>query len=67
MPVINVSIQHTSTEKKKALIEGLTAEAAKVTGIDASRFIVFVEESPAENIGVGGVTLTEILAARERG
>lgn len=61
MPTITISLNNTSEEKKKRLIENLSQEAATITEIPLEHFNVFVREHPHENIGVGGKTLKEIL------
>ena len=61
MPTITISLNKTSTEKKKQLIETLSKEAAKITEIPVNHFVVYVQEYPNENIGVGGKSLKEIL------
>lgn len=64
MPVIHVAIQSLPAETKKSLITSLTTSAAQATGIAESKFIVFIDEHPADAIGIGGQTLQEVLAAR---
>ena len=59
MPVITISLDQLNEEKKKKLIENLTREAAEITGYPAGYFFVYVQEYPAENIGVGGKTLKD--------
>lgn len=61
MPTITIALNKTSTEKKKQLVEKLSKEAAKITEISIDHFVVYVQEHPHENIGVGGKTLKEIL------
>jgi 4-oxalocrotonate tautomerase len=60
MPVITVAMHETSAEEKKNLITSLTETAVKITGIPEQYFIVFIDEYPAEGIGVGGRTLKEV-------
>jgi 4-oxalocrotonate tautomerase len=60
MPVITLAISPLPTDKKEQLIARLTAAAAEVTGIPAQKFVVFIDETPRENIGVGGVPLTKL-------
>lgn len=62
MPVITVKMRKIPTEKKKELIEKLTATATEVTNTPASAFTVFIEEYELDNIGVGGQALSEKLA-----
>lgn len=60
MPTISIALDQTSEEKKKLLIEKLTNAAAEITGYPPEFFFVYVQEHPAENIGVGGRTLKEM-------
>jgi 4-oxalocrotonate tautomerase len=60
MPTITIALDQTSEEKKKQLVANLTREAAEITGYPAEYFFVYVQEYPAENIGVGGKTLKEV-------
>ena len=61
MPTITIALNQTSEEKKKRLIDSLSKEAADITEISLDHFVVYVQEHPHENIGVGGKTLKEIL------
>lgn len=60
MPTITIAMDQTSAEKKKQLIEKLTFEASKITNYPLEFFYVYIQEYPAENIGVGGKTVKEI-------
>lgn len=60
MPVITIALDQTSEEKKKQLVENLTRVASEITAYPAEYFFVYVQEYPAENIGVGGKTLKGI-------
>ncbi len=60
MPTITIALDQISEEKKKQLVENLTRETAEITGYPAGYFFIYVQEYPAENIGVGGKTLKEI-------
>lgn len=64
MPLINVQIGKQSIEKKKELVEKLTAAAVEVTGIAPESFIVYIAEFDYDSIGVGGQTLTEKFAKK---
>ena len=59
MPVISVELTHQTKEKKKEIIEKLTQTMVEVTNIPAQAFTVIVNEHDPENIGVGGVPLSE--------
>ena len=60
MPTITITMDQTSEEKKKQLIENLTKEAVKITGYPEEFFYFYIQEFPSENIGVGGKTVKEI-------
>ncbi|MFZ4401722.1 MAG: 4-oxalocrotonate tautomerase DmpI [Bacteroidales bacterium] len=60
MPTITIAMDQTSEEKKKQLIEILTSDASKITGYPPEFFYVYIQEYPAENIGVGGRAVKEI-------
>jgi len=64
MPVISVELgqgQMNEAQKKK-MIERFTADAVDITGIDAIKFTILINELPAENIGVGGKSIKDIKA-----
>lgn len=63
MPVISIALQPISTEEKKTLISALTQSAAQATRIPEDKFIVLVNELPADAIGIGGRTLAQIKAS----
>jgi 4-oxalocrotonate tautomerase len=60
MPTITIAMDKISGDKKKLLIEKLTSEASKITNYPPEFFVVYIQEYPAENIGVGGRTVKEI-------
>ncbi|TAL38682.1 MAG: 4-oxalocrotonate tautomerase [Spirochaetes bacterium] len=66
MPVINfdLGLGQINEEQKKRVISRFTADAVEITGIAAEKFTVFINESPLENIGVGGKTIKDIKAGR---
>ena len=59
MPVIKIEISHQSKEKKKEMIEKLTQTMIEITNIPAQSFTVFIDEYDKDNIGVGGVQISE--------
>ncbi len=59
MPAITIAIDKISEEKKKLLVENLTQKASEITEYPPGYFFVYIQEYPAENIGVGGKTLKE--------
>jgi 4-oxalocrotonate tautomerase len=67
MPVITLAISPQGKEVKEQLIARLTAVAAEATGIPAAKFVVFIDEMPRENIGVGGRPLDQLMARQAAG
>ena len=66
MPVIVVEMGEKMTlDKKKELIQKLTAAASEVTEIAQQAFTIYIHENEHNNIGVGGKLLTEVLAERD--
>ena len=59
MPTIFFYGPKMDKEKKKEMIKSFTETASKLTGIDRSAFVVYLEESNPENVGVGGILLEE--------
>ena len=61
MPVITFEYSKLTKEQKEKLIEEFTNTAAEITGIPKEKFYVFLKENELDNIGVGGVLLSQIL------
>ncbi|HUW64679.1 MAG TPA: 4-oxalocrotonate tautomerase DmpI [Spirochaetia bacterium] len=59
MPVITLKGPQLSKDKKVEIVKSFTEIASKVTNIPASAFIVYIDEMPRENIGVGGILLAD--------
>jgi len=59
MPTIFFYGPKMDKEKKKEMIKSFTDTASKLTGVDRSAFVVYLEESNPENVGVGGILLEE--------
>jgi 4-oxalocrotonate tautomerase len=59
MPVIKVEIAKATKEKKKEMIEKLTKTMSEITNIPEQAFTVYIDEHDPDNIGVGGVPLSE--------
>lgn len=59
MPVISFDIVPLSKEQKIELAKEFTETAAKVTGIAEEFFYVYFNESPPENVAVGGKLLSQ--------
>ncbi len=59
MPTIFFYGPELETDKKKELIKDFTEAASKVTGIDPSAFVVYLQSSKPDQVGVGGKLLSE--------
>jgi len=57
MPATTIAMDHTTEEKKKQLVENPAKAASEITQYPSDNFFVYIQEYPAENIGVGGKTL----------
>ncbi len=60
MPTIFFYGPELSREKKKELIKSFTQKASELTGIKKSGFVVYLQSSSPENVGVGGELLDDI-------
>lgn len=65
MPLIIFEGGPMDLAKRKALIKELTDAAARVTGIGAPAFTIYIHENEHDNIGVGGKLLTEHMAGSD--
>lgn len=59
MPVITIEISTLAKEKKAQLVRAFTRDASEITGIPEEKFIVLINEFDRDNIGVGGVLLSD--------
>ena len=59
MPVITLEAGPLTKEQKEQLAKELTASASKITGIPEHAFIAIIRENNPDNIGVGGVLLSD--------
>ena len=59
MPVITVEISRQTKEKKNEMIEKLTKVMTEITNIPPQAFTILINEYDMDNIGVGGVQLSE--------
>jgi 4-oxalocrotonate tautomerase len=65
MPVIQITMEKTTKEQKKELVEKLSADAIEITKRPANEFTVLITELETDNIGRAGKTLTGIRATRQ--
>ncbi len=61
MPVITIDIATIPREKKAQLVKNLTRGASEITGIPEDKFVVLINELDRDNIGVGGMLLSDRL------
>ena len=61
MPVISVEGSKLTKEQKSDLISSLTEVASKIMNVNKEAYIVLIKENDMDNIGVGGVVLSEKL------
>jgi 4-oxalocrotonate tautomerase len=59
MPTIQVGIGIMTKEKKKELIERITEVVSDVAQLPKQTITIIIDEKHADNIGVGGVQLSE--------
>ena len=61
MPVITLDGPFLSPEKKEQLVKEFTQLASEITNIPKEAFVVFIKENPYENMGQGGILISEKL------
>ncbi len=59
MPVITLEAASLSREQKKKLVEEFTESAARIMNMPQASFYVFLKENMPDNVGVGGLLLSE--------
>ncbi len=59
MPVIHMDGPKLTKEQKTELVKGFTRVASEVYKIPEKSFIVLIEERDRDNVGVGGVLLSD--------
>lgn len=61
MPVINISgPANASKETKKEIIEKVSQIVSEAYGLPIQTITVVIEETPADNVGVGGKQLSDM-------
>ncbi|WP_459202533.1 4-oxalocrotonate tautomerase DmpI [Methanococcus sp. CF] len=60
MPVITIEAGFTNKEQKEKLIKEFTKSASEIIGLPKEKFVVLIKENSDENIGVGGISLSEL-------
>ncbi len=66
MPVITMEAAPLTPEQKRQLIAEFTESAARITGLDAAAFYVFLKENSLENVGVGGKVLADVASCAKK-
>ncbi|MEI7596663.1 MAG: 4-oxalocrotonate tautomerase DmpI [Bacteroidota bacterium] len=61
MPVITLDGPVLSLEKKERIVKEFTKLANEITGIPEEAFVIFIKENPYENMGQGGILISEKL------
>lgn len=64
MPYINVKCGKLTVEQKNELIEKVTDSVSEVVKIPKQAIVVYVDEYDTENIGNGGISVTEVKRRR---
>ncbi|KUK10040.1 MAG: 4-oxalocrotonate tautomerase [Clostridia bacterium 41_269] len=61
MPTIFFYGPELDKDKKRELIKAFTEKASELTGLDKSSFVVYLQETDADEVGVGGELLEDRL------
>jgi len=59
MPTIFFYGPKLDKEKKRELVQSFTEKASQLTGIPTSAFVVYLQETDRDNVGVGGTLLSD--------
>ena len=59
MPIINVDVGKLSRDQKKELVREMTSTLARISGVPEAAIDVVIRENDPDNIGVGGVLLSD--------
>lgn len=65
MPTIFFLGPSLDREKKRELVRSFTDTASRLTGIDPSAFVVYLQETAPDRVGVGGQLLEDRRKAEE--
>ena len=60
MPIVKIEMGKATRELKKELIEKLTDTLSQTTNMPKQSFTIIINEESAENLGIGGVQLSEM-------
>lgn len=59
MPVITIEAGKLSKDQKRELVASLTKSASSIMNVPEQAYVVIVKENDADNIGSGGMLLSE--------
>ena len=59
MPTIFFYGPKLDKDKKREMITSFTETASRLTGINKSSFVIYLQETAHENVGVGGELLSD--------
>ena len=59
MPVITIEGPVLTLEKKEKLVKEITELASEIMNIPKDVYVVFIKENPYENMGQGGILISE--------
>lgn len=59
MPVVTFEAAQLNVEQKRQLVAEFTETAVRVTGLPRETIFVFLKENSADNVGIGGVLLSD--------
>ncbi|MGC9150236.1 MAG: 4-oxalocrotonate tautomerase DmpI [Microbacter sp.] len=59
MPVISVEGSKLTKDQKRELIASLTEVASNIMKINKEAYVVVIKENEMDNVGVGGIMLSE--------
>ncbi len=59
MPVITIEAAKLSKDQKRELVTLLTKAASSIMNVPEQAYVVIVKENSPDNIGVGGMLLSE--------
>lgn len=59
MPSITMELVKMSKEKKAQLVKEATESTSRITGLPQQTIFVFIKENEPDNVGVGGILLSD--------
>lgn len=59
MPVITIEAAKLTKEQKAVITKEMTETTSRVMNLPSQAFYVFIKENESDNIGVGGILLSD--------